>query len=429
MRSGLLAACFLLLGAGWPTASHDARRTGQSDVRGPRSASRTSSVVLPAEQVINMPVTVADDGTVYAGTWGVVRSGGSNDPGAWNKFDGKLFAFDRGLAPRWTAPLDRVAYCYAYPGRAPTQGCPDNGTANGYNGTVEGVVALDPSRGRAYVGRGDGKLYALDAATGAPLWRFTTFNPMDPADPEGGGEVVAGPLVATDGTIYFATAAAAYAWETNAIYAVSPAGTLLWRYPRDAKTMPHIVFAAPALSPDGRTLYVAGAWGPRVDSWDTTLRGAIYALDAATGTRKWTFEPVNESVWWKPTVWTTELAVGSDGTLYAAGSQAVFAGVSAVLFALRDEGTRASFAWPRMIDIDANRAAVANGLALRETGGVTRRVYATSGDGYSLLIQGYDSGGKLVAVEATSGQLLWTFDPEAHGGTGAMTALPSMRKE
>ncbi|HUP61889.1 MAG TPA: PQQ-binding-like beta-propeller repeat protein [Thermoanaerobaculia bacterium] len=301
MRSAVVAAAVLLLGAGWPAASHDARRTGQSDVRGPRSAERTASVILTAEQNINMAVTIADDGTVYAGTWGVVRSGGSSDVASWNKFDGKLFAFHRSLEPRWTAPLDRVPYCYL--------------------------------------------------------------------------------------------------------------------------SMAHVVFAAPALSPDEKTVYVAGAWGPRVDAWETTLRGAIYALDAATGALKWTFEPVNEAVWWKPTVWTTELAAGTDGTLYAAGTELTFGGGSAVVFALRDQGDRASYAWPRMIDIDLDHSVLANGLALRETGGVTRRVYATSGDGYSHLLQGYDRGGKLVAIEASSGSLLWSFDPETHGGTGAMTGI------
>ena len=423
MRCAVVAATVLLLGAGWPTASHDARRTSQSDVRGPRSAARTASVVLTAEQNINMAVTVADDGTLFAGTWGVVRSGGSSDVASWNKFDGKLFAYHRSLERRWTAQLDRVPYCYNYPGRPATDGCPNGGTVNGYNGTVEGTVALDAARGRLYVGRGDGRLYAIDTATGAIAWRFTSFNPVDPRDPEGGGEIVAGPLVAGDGTIFIASAAAGHAWETNAVYAVKPDGTLRWRYPRDAKSIAHVVFASPALSPDQKTIYVAGAWGPRVDAWETTVRGAIYALDAGTGALKWIFEPTNEAVWWKPTVWTTELAVGTDGTLYAAGTELTFGGGSAVVFALRDHGTSASYAWPRMVDIDLDRAVLANGLALRETGGVTRRVYATSGNGYSLLLQGYDRGGKLVAVDASSGSLLWRFDPETHGGTGAMTGI------
>jgi outer membrane protein assembly factor BamB len=187
--------------------------------------------------------------------------------------------------------------------------------------------------------------------------------------------------------------------------------------------MPHVVWAAPALSPDGNTLYVAGGWGPNADEWDKTLEGSIYALNVADGSVKWIFHPRNEGEWWRPTIWTTQLAVGTDGTLYCAGTEYTLGGGSAVLFALRDVGTTASYAWPRMIDIDRDQAALADGLALRETGGQTRRVYATSGDAFFVLTQSYSPGGTLVAVDASSGALLWTFDPEAHGATGAMTGI------
>jgi len=416
----VIAGALLLVGAGWPTESHDVRRTGQSDVRGPRSATRVSSVILTAEQSVNMPVTVANDGTLFVGTWGLVRTGGASDPHAWNKFDGKLFAYDSELTRMWTAPLDLTSYCYTYGTREPE--CSGGGTLNGYNGTVEGVVSVDAARKRVYVGRGDGKLYALDAKTGAVLWRFKSFNPVDPADPEGGGEAVAGPLVAPNGTIYFTTVRVGE-YETSAVYAVSPAGTLLWRYPKNTASLPHVVWAAPALSPDGKTLYVAPGWGPTANDWDKTLPGVVYAFEAATGAVKWTFAPRNEAEWWKPTVWTTHLAVGTNGILYGSGAEYTLGGESAVVFALRDRGTSATYAWPRMIDVDRGRAAISLGLALRETGGVTRRVYASSGNGYSTLSQSYLRGGKLVAVDAASGSLLWTFDPEAHGGFGAMSGI------
>ena len=420
MRTLIVVAAALSLGAGWPTASHDNRRTGQSDVQGPRAAAPLVSVTLTNEQSVNMPVTIADDGTLFAGTWGMVRSGGASAGVDWNKFDGKLFAFDRALGARWTAPLDPTPYCYLFGGRAPTATWCANGamgTINGYNGTVEGVAALDAPRGRLYVGRGDGKLYAVDAATGHVAWRFTTFNPAAPNDPEGGGEVIAGPLVAANGTIYFATVAAG-AYETNAIYAVEPEGSLLWRVP-----IPYVVWAPPALSPDGKTLYVGGGWGPSAGHWDTTLPGLVYALNPADGSVKWTFSPINEAEWWRPTVWTTRLAVGSDGTIYAAGTEFTLGGGSAVLFALRDEGTRASYAWPRMADLDRDRAAIPYGLALREIAGRTTRVYATSGNPFNELTQGYKPGGKLVAADAATGSVLWTFDPERNGGTGSMTGI------
>jgi len=423
MRSAILAGAVLLMASGWPTESRDARRTGQSDIRGPRSAPSADVYILPGEQAVNMPLTVGDDGTLYAGTWGMVHSFGSNDRTAWDKFDGKVFAFTRNLAPRWTSRLDKTPYCYTYGAREPTPSfCPNGGTVNGYNGTVEGTITLDPARNRLYAGRGDGKLFAIDATTGATLWRFRSFNPLDPNDPEGGGEVVAGPLVDANGTIYFATAGVG-AYETSAVYAVSPQGTLLWRYPSNSANLQQVVWAPPALSPDGKTLYIAGAWGPKADHWDVTVPGAVYALNTNNGALKWTFQPINESMWWRPVVWTARLAVGTDGMIYGAGTEYTLGGGSAVLYALRDHGSSASYAWPRMIDVDYDRAALALGLALRESGGQTRRVYASSGNPYNVLSQSYKPGGKLVAVDAKTGALLWTFDPEAHGGTGAMTRI------
>ena len=430
--AGMVALLFTLdVGAsGWPTKGRDARRTSQSDVAGPRSAARVTVVPLAEEVAVNMPLTITDGGMVFVGTWGVVRSYGESDAAAWNKSDGALFAFDPRLRPLWTFEPDRVPYCYEYGDRATPLFCPNGGTLNGYNGTVEGVAALDASGSRLYVGRGDGNFFALDARTGALSWRFTTFNPEDPLDPEGGGEIIGGPLVGPDGTIYFATVAVG-PHETNAVYAVSPEGALLWRYPQEAKTLQETLFAAPALSPDGKTLYVASAWGPTAEDLDVTSRGAVYAFDVGRGEGtgeqrlKWRFEPVNEAEWWKPPVWTSALAVGSDGTIYGTGTEYTAGGGSAVLYALRDGGDRASYAWPRMVDLDRGRARTSQGLALREVDGVTTRVYATSGNFYTPLAAAYPPGGKLYAIHPATGVPLWDtpFDPEAHGATGAMSGI------
>lgn len=417
---------------GWPTEGRDARRTGQSDAVGPRSPALHASVALPFEHAINMPATVAADGTVYLGTWGLFRSYGHADRRLWHKSDGKLFAFEADLAPAWPAPFpgERVAYCYDHPGRAPTPGqCPTGGTVSFYNGTVEGTAALGADGATLYVGRGDGKLYAVDAATGAARWTFTTFNPLDPGDPDGGGEVVAAPLVGPDGTIYIATVAAG-PHETNAIYAVAPDGALRWRYPAAAASYPNIFVASPALSPDGATLYVAGAWGPAVDEWDVTVPGTVLAFDLAAAEGggeerlKWVHAPINDGEFWRPTVWTTALAVGADGTLYASGPEYTLGGGSAVAYALDDLGDHAAPAWPAMVDLDRGRTSFTLGLALREVGGVTTRVYAGSGNVFTPLA-GYRAGGKLYALDPATGAPLWSqpFDPEAHGGFGSLTGI------
>ncbi|HEX4954598.1 MAG TPA: PQQ-binding-like beta-propeller repeat protein [Thermoanaerobaculia bacterium] len=418
-------------GEGWPTEGHDVRRTGQSSVVGPRSPTDVTSLALATEQAINVPVTVAAGGTLFTGTWGVIRSLGEVDRTLWDKSDGKVFAFRPDLEPAWPAPFpgDRVPYCYHYPGRPGTPGqCPQGGTVSYYNGTVEGTAALSADGSVLYVGRGDGKLYAVEAASGALRWVFRTFNPLDPGDPDGGGEVIAAPLVAPDGTIYLATAAAG-PHETNAIYAVSPTGGLLWRYPQAEASYPNLFVAAPALSPDGRTLYVAGAWGPAVDDWDESIPGTILAfalggVGPGPAPLKWIHSPINTGEPGHPTVWTTALAVGTDGTLFATGSELYATGRTAVAFALRDRGTHAEPAWPAMVDLDRGRTTFSIGLALREVGGSTTRVYAGSGSVFVPLV-GYLPGGKLYALDPATGAALWPepFDPEAHGGIGSLTGL------
>ena len=85
--------------------------------------------------------------------------------------------------------------------------------------------------GTVYVGSGDSKVYALDAATGRPRWTYTT-----------GGPVFAGPAVA-GGTVYVGS------YEDRKVYALDAATgrprwtytteSLAWRSPRPAASARH----------------------------------------------------------------------------------------------------------------------------------------------------------------------------------------------
>jgi outer membrane protein assembly factor BamB len=412
-------------GEGWPTEAHDQRRTGQSGVRGPQFPAAVETVFVLDAHNLNMPPTVTAAGRALVGSWGVVRSGGSWDPFAWTKSDGKLYALDPSLQPAWAAPFagEPVPYCYSYDGRP--QNCWGGvGTANGYNGTVEGTASLSADESVAYVGRGDGKLYAVEVATGAQLWAFPTRNPLDAEDPEGGGEVVAGPLVGLDGTVYIATVDG-YGPETNAVYAVSPDGHERWRFPPDSASWPSIFLAAPALSPDGTTLYVASAWPRGLSPAEPT---AVLAFDVAAPTGdgeqrlRWAYTPRLAGL----PLWTSQLAVGSDGTLYLGGAVPVFGGTLAVALALRDlGGAGVEPAWPLPRVLDGDEAQLVTGLALREESGVTTRVYAAAGSLYDAAERRYPRGGRLHALDPATGADLWPqpFDPEAHGGAGSLGGL------
>ena len=401
----------------WPTFAHDERRTGKSEVLGPAAAETVRSLLLPEEMAINMPPVVADDGTMYLGTWGVVRNGGQSDRTLWDKVDGSLFAFDSSLVALWNHQPDLVPYCYAYDGRADTDQCPDGGVWNYYNGTVEGTPVLVD--GKVIFGRGDGKVYALDGV-GNRVWTFATYNPLDPADPEGGGEVIDGLLATHDGAVVFGTTGVGE-YETNAFYAVErETGTERWRFPQDDASLDIFGWAAPALSPDGATVYLAGAWGPTAE-FNADAHGKIWALDVATGMLKWEYEPIEESLWWEPWAWIQRLAVGADGTLYVGASMYTLDAGHAVVFALSDEGDSAVETWDEWVEVDGGQAQFVLGLALDEVDGDTWRVVATGSNAYT--IGQYPDGGAVTTIDARTGGVEWSFDPQSQGWNGGVMGV------
>jgi outer membrane protein assembly factor BamB len=421
-----LAAPPLARADSWPTAGHDPRRTGQSEVRGPAAAPNPSSVVTGGS-LVNMPATIASDGTLFVGTWGLVRDRGSSSPLDWDKMDGRLHAFAPDLAPAWATPFpgDLVPYCYVYAGAPAT--CPGTpgATTSFYNGTVEGTAALSADETTVYFGRGDGKLYAVEVATGTGVWTFPSYDATDLAHPDGGGEVIGGPLVGADGTIYFATAGAG-PHETHAVYAVDAAGIERWRFPSSASSWRGAFLAAPALSPDGTRLYVASAWGPEIGNADPAVRGALLAFDLAapvgTGDERllWSLDLTVVTI----SFWATDLAVGSDGTLFVGGA-IPFLGWHATVAAYRDLGASAAPLWPAPVGLAAS---VVEGLALRDIADQTTRLYVTTGNAYSELGQSYPPGGVLAALDPATGAALWPapFDPSTSaggGGFGTMTGI------
>lgn len=418
-----------------PTAKRaaDGRRTAQFDVVGPRVASpaRLTSVRITEGMSLNVPVTVGDDGTVFAGTWGVLRMHGSDDRRDWEKLDGQVFAFAPDLSPAWSEPFapPRVPYCYDHAGRTDEQRCPTGGAGSWLSGTVEGRPTLHGES--LYVGRGDGALYALDASTGHERWRARTYNPADPADPDGGGEVIAEPWVGADGTVYFGSYGVG-PYETNAVYAIAPDGTERWRYPALEPSATTSFLAALATSPDGSRLYAAGFWRhggdatspfpPSITPEDgarSSEPGRLFAFDIARGSGTgderllWSVELRDSDGW---PVGATSLAVAADGTLFVGGSSASL-GYHAVLLAFRDTGGAAAAAWPRTVSVAGDRAAYAMGLALREEEGVTTRVYVTSGNNSAV------PGGKLLAVSPGDGAVAWSLDPESVGAGGSVNGV------
>jgi hypothetical protein len=147
------------------------------------------------------------------------------------------------------------------------------------------VVASSPAvaDGIVYVGSLDGKVYALNATTGALVWNFTT-----------GWEVFSSPAIAS-GVVYVGS-------EDGNVYALGAVtGALVWNYTTGAG-----VYSSPAVA--GGVVYV----GSQEDR-------NVYALDAVTGALVWKYT-TGDMVWSSPAVVNGVVYVGSDDyNVYAFG--------------------------------------------------------------------------------------------------------------
>ncbi|MEZ4473182.1 MAG: PQQ-binding-like beta-propeller repeat protein [bacterium] len=308
----------------WPMFGLDPQRTGRSPFLGPRTLTAGAAgnwrVRAEGQAVINLQPAVDAVG-VYFGGWGVQRLADGAPLTDRIKSDGRYFGLDAASGEALFEPFDPapVHGCYVHPGRAQV---PRDATWCGegehvvsfYNGTIEATPLIDPDNGRHYVGRGDGRLYAIDPATGAVLWTFVTFNPEDPDDPDGGGEIVGGAVMGPDRLIYFATAGLPVAdpplnprYETNAVYAIDRRGHLVWRYPGRRASLERGFLAAPALDPAGETVYFGTGLRGR------PRRAARLRSSGGMARRAYPDRPDNPARAGTP-AWVRHLTVGGDGT-------------------------------------------------------------------------------------------------------------------
>ena len=160
---------------------------------------------------------------------------------------------------------------------------------------------LTPDAGTVYVNTGNkvSNLYAFDVRTGKNKW---TFRPTDNGDmqAESKSMVAVNPV---SGDIYYGTSAG------GQFYAVKPDGTLHWKFSKCGS----MNSAPPAVSADGTVVYIADA------------KGALYALDAETGTERW----------------SAPYAAGSCGYgLLVNGGEVVLAAKTAIHFVNAADGTK-----------------------------------------------------------------------------------------
>lgn len=169
-----------------------------------------------------------------------------------------------------------------------------------------GEVVSSPAivNGVVYVGSNDGNLYAINDSTGTQEWKFTAR-----------ARIPSSPAVA-DGSVYFG------AYDGN-FYAVDAAnGKLRWRFGipgerRYAATHLHGSLPAGETMPDPFDVYLSSpaVWNGAV--YFGSGDGNIYALDAATGSLRWKVK-TGDVVHASPAVVDGKLYIGSwDSYFYA----------------------------------------------------------------------------------------------------------------
>ena len=199
---------------------------------------------------------------------------------------------------------------------------------------------LSPDAGTVYVNTGNkvSNLYAFDVRTGKNKW---TFRPTDNGDmqAESKSMVAVNPV---SGDIYYGTSAG------GQFYAVKPDGTLHWKFSKCGS----MNSAPPAVSADGTVVYIADA------------KGDLYALDAETGTERWSAPYAAGSCGYGLLVNGGEVVLGAktaihfvnaaDGTKIEAVSVSI---VNSIGFAVSPDQKKAYFAYATTlaaVDLDSH---------------------------------------------------------------------------
>ena len=199
---------------------------------------------------------------------------------------------------------------------------------------------LSPDAGTVYVNSGNkvSNLYAFDVRTGKNKW---TFRPTDNGDmqAESKSMVAVNPV---SGDIYYGTSAG------GQFYAVKPDGTLHWKFSKCGS----MNSAPPAVSADGTVVYIADA------------KGDLYALDAETGTERWSAPYAAGSCGYGLLVNGGEVVLGAktaihfvnaaDGTKIEAVSVSI---VNSIGFAVSPDRKKAYFAYATTlaaVDLDSH---------------------------------------------------------------------------
>ncbi|MGE5333072.1 MAG: PQQ-binding-like beta-propeller repeat protein [Nitrososphaerota archaeon] len=359
-KSGMLFTSFMVPQTSQP-GNHTVTATGKSSGR---SASATFHVVRPTTTFWSQFGSTAAGGRANSADstinprnvaqltwdWSATLTGGGGIPGVAVSGD-TVYAEDGAGIYALGAACGKLKWFSSTMGRG---------------ATVSSYISPAVANGMVYAGGGDNRIYAFDAQTGATRW---TFNPQ--VEMLSSPTVANGMVYSTDrgGNVYALDGrSGAVRWSFHAVgdsIGQTPAvanGTVYFNtiggiaYALDARTGTQRWQSAVGSSSEGVTVPAVDNGVLFVTASAAPTRGAVVALNATTGARKW--------IAYTPFYGTNGLAV-ANGMIYVS---TISHGVSAF-----DEATGA-LKWQVSVAMGDSAPAVANGVVY--VGAGTADLYA-----------------------------------------------------
>ena len=362
----------------------------------------TPAIMYGGVLAVVLPLALIMFGVVSLAVYLATRGGDSSKPAAaipWTLPNGDLFntRVTRGT-PISAATVSKLGVAWTMPL-----------TASSIYGTFAANPVTSPD-GTVYLQDLDSNVSAVDLKTGKVLWK-RTYNSQD-IGPNG--------VTYADGKVYGATAKFAFALDAKT-------GKEIWR---NAKLVPKVLQKGGGELASGFGIDIQ----PQVANGTVYLSsaalldgGVVYALDAATGKTRWTFDSVIDPVGKKIIgggAWNAP-AIGPDGTVYF-GFGNMYQPASV---ALDDPGRR--LYTDSTVALDGK-----TGKLLWYFQGVPNDfhdwdmqlspIYTQAG-GRSLIVEAGKMG-YVYAMDAATGKLVWKTKVGVHNGHDHDGALALARK-
>ncbi len=346
----------------WPMWQHDASHTGRSPRSGPDSVSSIEEIDLCCFGFFGSPVVDADS-NVYIGS---IRSA-------------EITNYCVALADP-VAGASGIFHAIG-PAGTPLAGFPFDSGRGSVLATAIECAPLLLDDGSILFGKDDGYMYRLGPG-GAPVWEAASDDPFNPLSPTDDNEqMIPSPLLGPGNTVFFLS-------HFADVYGPGPVKDMV------ATLCPSIDYFKSTATP-----------------WYSKL----YALDVATGGRRWVFDPEAEG--YDPRVGWGSPALGADGSCIIGLMRTVLAGDHYVptkgrVLAIGPDG-RPRWVFPSEEDLDYSIWA--------------SPVISPSGDIYiGASDYGYDGSARLYSLTA-EGVERWHYDFPLDENT--IAATPALRSD